>query len=635
MKESGAVFADSLSSLQSLVKDWGASIQGTPKIVWSAFGPVISFKGSPDTIQLPVPILQLGTSDFSFAFWIRVDTTSDHEQLYSKIVTGQAGIDILMRNTGRLGAFIRDEASGGAFSPDDGAIIDDGTWRHVVITFDRDGDMIRYVDGVVYGSAISISGESGSLDNTTEAYFGSLSGSSRFLIGEIRDPVVFNRVLTAGEAMALAKNEWYKWLWYDDLQFSADLREDAVARIEAGEPAEADPSVLGVSPNGYFRDYLATRLVEATLNTPRIEQAGMLFENLHTNRLIRASEFDLWTNVNIVVASGGVDSVLAPDGTLTGDRLKNTAVSGDHYFWQSQAFTSGQKVMLSVFVSIESGRYVGLELPAAAFPGNPYAAFLGGSVYDTVDVDGYGTETFVHAGTTWYRYWIVATADASVSGNCQIWFLSNSRQKNYTGTNLALRFWGADLGLGESFPSSFVLTTTGDTTRTAEDLRYDNTAERNLSAAVSSIAFCVTTLFDGDQLINDAYAFDFSTGTDGPRGFFDQSNGGRLTIEWLSGGAVVATLVALTAPVKGTTYRVITGGKVNDFFLNINGVEQAIQGAPAAAPIAVNSELFVGQDRLTANQLYGSLSYVRIWKRTLGVRERVVYDIEQAVRIAA
>jgi len=95
--------------------------------------------------------------------------------------------------------------------------IDDGTevsgnnttalssgWHHVIITLDRSGNAIFYIDSVADGT-LNISGSAGSLTNTTSFMVGiDGDGSSNPLDGEITYVALHNRVLSAAEVSQLA-----------------------------------------------------------------------------------------------------------------------------------------------------------------------------------------------------------------------------------------------------------------------------------------------------------------------------------------------------------------------------------------------------------------------------------------------
>ena len=148
-------------------------------------------------------LLDIGADeDFSIAGVSYFATNpSGYEVLYSKRSSGD-GYNVQINPSGRLFAYI-DAANGSNNSPDDGESLA-GKLFHWVVTFDRSGNLTRYVDGSQYGAAVDISSQNGSLSNTASGLLGYVSGGSSYFSGQIRGFQFFNKALSASEVARLA-----------------------------------------------------------------------------------------------------------------------------------------------------------------------------------------------------------------------------------------------------------------------------------------------------------------------------------------------------------------------------------------------------------------------------------------------
>jgi hypothetical protein len=168
----------------------------------------LDFDGSSDYVDFTDNALfePPADADFSVSFYIKYDVApAGSEYPIAKRPASSAGYFISINSSGRIIADIADSGSGSATSVDDGADLGDGKWHHCAVTFDRDGNMTRYVGGVVYGSVTDISGQSGSLANSAALELGRVQGGSYF-DGQISSVTYYNRLLTSAEVLRLSIN---------------------------------------------------------------------------------------------------------------------------------------------------------------------------------------------------------------------------------------------------------------------------------------------------------------------------------------------------------------------------------------------------------------------------------------------
>ena len=274
------------------------------------------------------------------------------------------------------------------------------------------------------------------------------------------------------------------------------------------------------------------------------ESLGLLVEEQRTNLLLRSEEFSTtWVRFNVNASS---NAILAPDGTLTADKL--TENDADNFHRIRQGITSGVTGVFSVFLKAAERTRVNLGTSDI----NLIAGFdlSAGSVVS-------GTGSIEPFGDGWYRCSISATF--TTSGPFLL--LRNSSSEFYTGDGTSgIYLWGAQLEAG-AFPTSYIPTTTAAATRNASlaDLISGAIANNIRSFYVEFSSPAVGTR--GVVSLNDNTANErasvLTSGTD-PRlvvqdGGVEQAN--------INGGTVAA----------GVRTRVAVRINADDFAISING----------------------------------------------------------------
>ena len=194
------------------------------------------------------------------------------------------------------------------------------------------------------------------------------------------------------------------------------------------------------------------------------ESLGLLVEEQRTNLLLRSEEFDItWMPTR---ASVTANSIVAPDGALTADKLVEDTTTGLHDVRQQNAYTSGVTYTWSLFLKATGeDRNLQVIVSTSAFPGNPQITVNSatGQIISSTDIN-----ARVHVFPNgWYRASFSATADATGSDSIFVRLL-NGTTASYEGDGTSgIYIWGAQLEAG-SFPTSYIPTTTAAATRTAD-----------------------------------------------------------------------------------------------------------------------------------------------------------------------
>jgi hypothetical protein len=167
----------------------------------------LTFDGSTGFITVPNDAaLNLGTGNFSISFWLKKEYSGKNETIFRKYLQGGAkGYAFTATGGGYLSyLFI---ASGELMSVEIGSVTI-GEWMSVIVTCDRSGYIIAYVDGVA-GSPQLTSYFSGiDLDNTADATFGcayieTIPLYGDFFTGSLDDFRVYKKALSEAEVLAI------------------------------------------------------------------------------------------------------------------------------------------------------------------------------------------------------------------------------------------------------------------------------------------------------------------------------------------------------------------------------------------------------------------------------------------------
>ena len=245
--------------------------QGNPTWQTSAAaagqGNGVALDGTGDILDVAiasVPNLAITTEDFSVEILCTLTTgIAETTLVEQRAATDGVGWTIGTDSSDQL-EFKIEDASGEIASTGETDICD-GTTKHIIVTFDRDGNGTPYINGAA-GTAEDISGGPLTLSNTGAFAVGGDSDSSAgsLTTGTFFFLRVYNRVLSADEVLhnyrILVGNQWPGWMKVIDQADGADA--DVVATGQ--DPAAVDVSAWLVGMRGmYARISCATEQTSA------------------------------------------------------------------------------------------------------------------------------------------------------------------------------------------------------------------------------------------------------------------------------------------------------------------------------------------------------------------------------------
>jgi hypothetical protein len=216
-------------------------------------------------------------------------------------------------------------------------------------------------------------------------------------------------------------------------------------------------------------NYIPT-LLTAPANTARFdhnpvtgESLGLLVEEQRTNLNTYSAQFNItYSPVNLTVAT---NTIIAPDGTLTGDQIVESTATDFHRI--DKAFTTTSVLTTFSIYAKSNGRdflYIGgydnLVVSRSAFF-NVSNGTLG--VADTGV-----TSKIESVGNGWYRCSMTIVAYNGGGNTYKIGMAQTDNIPFYTGDGYSgIYIWGAQLEVG-SFPTSYIPTVASQVTRSAD-----------------------------------------------------------------------------------------------------------------------------------------------------------------------
>jgi hypothetical protein len=196
------------------------------------------------------------------------------------------------------------------------------------------------------------------------------------------------------------------------------------------------------------------------------ESKGLLIEEARTNNLTYSEQIDNsdWTKSGAYVTA---NTMIAPDGTQTADKLSENTANSSHDL--RQTFTGSPSTVYTYSFYAKAG-----ERSEITF----FAALSSGSAGGSFNLaTGVATSAYMYpVGNGWYRCYVpIATASSGGALN-MILILNNGSASSYTGDGYSgLYFWGLQLELG-SFPTSYIPTSGSTVTRSLDSAEITGTS---------------------------------------------------------------------------------------------------------------------------------------------------------------
>jgi hypothetical protein len=318
------------------------------------------------------------------------------------------------------------------------------------------------------------------------------------------------------------------------------------------------------------------------------ESLGLLIEESRTNLLVYSEQFDnaAWVKVNSSTITA--NTIVAPDGTLTGDKLVRDSAANGYRVQEATSVTSGTAYTFTCYAKASQLSWVSIG-SQSSFPTNTYAFFnLSSGVLGTIG-SGLTSASITSVGNGWYRCLITATANATGTGSFQIWLATSDNNFSLSAGNTfdGLFLWGAQFEAG-AFATSYIPTVASQVTRAAD------------AASMTGTNFSTWYSINGGSLYG-SYRIAFTSGSryvlsiDQNIQNYVELAGNSTTNRTLlfnrSGNTLDVNITGTSAVSLTSLNQVAIAVANNDFALYLNGTSQGTDTSATLAPTLSSLEI--------------------------------------------
>lgn len=235
----------------------------------------------------------------------------------------------------------------------------------------------------------------------------------------------------------------------------------------------ATPTAYTATTTAVIANYIPV-LVTAAANVARFDHnpstgasLGLLIEEARTNLVSYSAEFDnaYW---NKSASSITANTVVAPDGTLAGDKLVEDTATAQHFVGRAGVMAVSTQYTISVYAKAAERTIIllGGVRDDGAFQGRYFDLSSGTTTASFGTPDSW---SIVSVGNGWYRCIVTLTNSATgTSDSVGVYLVSSGTTTNYTGNGFNGAFiWGFQLEAG-AFATSYIPTVASSVPRNAD-----------------------------------------------------------------------------------------------------------------------------------------------------------------------
>ena len=338
--------------------------------------------GNPSSLQI--------TGALTLSAWVKISTGQSQQCIISKDNGSSQRSFTLWAYTSFLSSPIAYIFSGASnYSVQATTNIRDGFWHHVMLVYTPSTSLNIYVDGVLEGS--NTTSIPASINNVTQAFQIGRFGTGIFqVLGNIDEVAVWN----------------------------SDQSSNVSTIYNGGAPAD----LTSLSPVSWWR----------------MGDGDIFRENLiiYSEDLTQTA----WTKTGSTISA---DSIVAPDGLTTADKIVEDISSGSH-FVQKTSITIIISETYNLSVYLKAGERNIVRVASAVDSSVPYANvdLSSGSILFSTYAN---TPNLISVGNDWYRFDVTIVANNAITPPITV-FLYNGSSFTYTGDNVSgVYVWGAQL----------------------------------------------------------------------------------------------------------------------------------------------------------------------------------------------
>jgi hypothetical protein len=337
------------------------------------------------------------------------------------------------------------------------------TYVHCMFFMDRSGSGQAYVNGVVSGAAVAISGSAGDADTATGLRVG--NADSTPFSGNLVYVAMWNRAawLDTHLQASTAKERFLRMcgVWPQIARGTAAPNTAQRATSAMLDKVEGSARKLYLVGSGWLR--CCSRDDSASTNV-----RGYLAEPAATNLHGQSAAAASWTQIYALTVNADVSSPAAPDRSATADGLAHSAVSQGEFIRHQVASSIGQSYAYSVWLQKGAHDWAMLRWVSSSSE-LTYFDLNTGAVGTTGATTVASIEDW---GNGWYRCIVVFAAGAT-SLSCYVYPAEADGDIVFTGDGSTndVYVWGAQIEAGAR-SSSHIPTAGVAATRNKDELQY-------------------------------------------------------------------------------------------------------------------------------------------------------------------
>jgi hypothetical protein len=348
------------------------------------------------------------------------------------------------------------------------------------------------------------------------------------------------------------------------------------------------------------------------------ESLGLEIEEQRTNLILQSETFDnaSWTKTNSSITA---NTVVAPDGTLTGDALIENTSSSTHTVYARPNITNGTTYALSFYVKPAGrNRIVVQQFNSSTAYANANFDVSTGSV---ITSSGTGASaSIISVGNGWYRCVLIGVANATATSYMQVSLAQSgyttAAPETYAGDGYSgVYIWGAQLEAG-AFATSYIPTVASQVTRSADAASMTGTNFSSWYRADEGTIYAETispNSFSRCQAsIND--------GTNNNKIEPALSSGNTYLLGVNVGGTAVGSAATANTATANTASKTAGAYRVNDFAVSLNAGTVATDTSGA---IPIVDRMFIGQRTAGSVSLNGTIKKLAYYPKRLANEELV------------
>jgi hypothetical protein len=344
------------------------------------------------------------------------------------------------------------------------------------------------------------------------------------------------------------------------------------------------------------------------------ESLGLLIEEQRTNLLLWSEEFEnaAWSKTGTTVTA---NTIVAPDGTLAGDKLLENTDNNNHFIQQNFTATSGVTYTATVFFKAAESPFLMFGFSGSTpFSDLVHVISINLSTLAVTTASGSPENvSVVSVGNGWYRASISKAPVATGTANIQIRLSKDGIWNNrvYTGDGYSgIYIWGAQLEQG-GFSTSYIKTEAAQVTRNADAASMTGTNFTSWFSANEGTIFSEYRLNAASGQFQCPYSINDGTNTNRLQAY---QNSTLTSVGFdVTTGSSAQAAVTVTVPNITTSFvRHTAAFKVNDIVAAANGT---LSSQDTVAVLAPYTQLLLGRNAINSTPMNGHLRKFAFYPR--------------------